>query len=48
MKVKYAYLKLEIIVALWLSTSGQTSCEQTTLSPGSESSLQYADPAHCA
>lgn len=48
METKYAYLKLEITVALWLSTSGQTSSEQTTFSPGSESSLQYAEPAHCA
>lgn len=31
---KKSCLKLEIIVALWLSTSGQTSSEQTTLSPG--------------
>lgn len=29
-----SYLKLEMTVALWLSTSGQTSSEQTTLSPG--------------
>lgn len=46
MIVTETYRKLEIIVALWLSTSGQTSSEQATLSPGSESSLQYAEPAH--